>query len=126
MIQLNLSRWKKSKNKEIEKKIVFICDILHFFKLSKTNYFTRFFTIAIFFSRVLTSIEDMLEKDIKDNRAIGKYGAEAILAQKNVGDDLVHVITHCNTGSLATAGYGTALGIIRALHEAKRIGICQY
>jgi methylthioribose-1-phosphate isomerase len=30
----------------------------------------------------------------------------------------VCVLTHCNTGSLATAAYGTALGIIRALHDA--------
>ena len=35
----------------------------------------------------------------------------------------VNVLTHCNTGSLATAGYGTALGVIRALHEAGRIGM---
>jgi methylthioribose-1-phosphate isomerase len=82
----------------------------------------NFLIVSLLFFRVLTSIEDMLVKDISDNRAIGKYGAEAILSQKGVGDDLVHVITHCNTGSLATAGYGTALGIIRALHEAKRVG----
>ena len=29
----------------------------------------------------------------------------------------MNILTHCNTGSLATAGYGTALGVIRALHE---------
>ncbi len=33
----------------------------------------------------------------------------------------VRVLTHCNTGSLATAGYGTALGVIRALHEAGKL-----
>uniref|UniRef100_A0A161MIH3 Methylthioribose-1-phosphate isomerase n=1 Tax=Triatoma infestans TaxID=30076 RepID=A0A161MIH3_TRIIF len=32
------------------------------------------------------------------------------------------VLTHCNTGSLATAGYGTALGVIRQLHELGKLG----
>ncbi|KAF9968721.1 S-methyl-5-thioribose-1-phosphate isomerase [Mortierella alpina] len=57
---------------------------------------------------------DMLEEDVKDNMNIGKFGAEFILNVWKGGNDL-RVITHCNTGSLATAGYGTALGIIRAL-----------
>lgn len=63
----------------------------------------------------------MLLKDIEDNKAIGRYGSEAIL-KSVVGDGSVRVITHCNTGSLATAGYGTALGVIRSLHETKRLG----
>ena len=50
----------------------------------------------------------MLEKDVSDNKSIGKYGADSILQQNN--DKPVSVLTHCNTGSLATAGYGTALG----------------
>jgi len=49
----------------------------------------------------------MLDKDIADNKAIGRHGAEAILV-KTGGP--AAVLTHCNTGSLATAGYGTALG----------------
>lgn len=45
----------------------------------------------------------MLVKDISDNKAIGSYGSEAIL--KNItGDGPVQILTHCNTGSLATAG----------------------
>jgi methylthioribose-1-phosphate isomerase len=31
--------------------------------------------------------------------------------------DKVSILTHCNTGSLATGGYGTALGVIRSLHQ---------
>lgn len=49
----------------------------------------------------------MHAEDIAANRSIGKYGAE-LLAD---GDT---VLTHCNAGALATAGYGTALGVIRA------------
>lgn len=63
----------------------------------------------------------MLEKDIADNEAIGRAGADAILF-KVPGDSLVRVLTHCNTGSLATAGYGTALGVIRSLFSLKRLG----
>lgn len=70
--------------------------------------------------RLIKSIESLLEKDIADNKAIGKYGAEAIMsANKN---PKVNILTHCNTGSLATAGYGTALGVIRHLHEKNQIG----
>ncbi|XP_060523476.1 methylthioribose-1-phosphate isomerase [Cylas formicarius] len=70
--------------------------------------------------KFLTTIEDMLEKDIADNRAIGENGAKEILTRVS-GDSLVRILTHCNTGSLATAGYGTALGVIRSLHEMKRL-----
>eukprot|EP00039_Didymoeca_costata_P019592 m.338171 g.338171 ORF g.338171 m.338171 type:complete len:363 (+) comp18328_c0_seq1:19-1107(+) len=66
---------------------------------------------------VIKEMEAFLPKDIADNRAIGKYGAEEIMKGKPPGTK-VSVLTHCNTGSLATAGYGTALGVIRALHEA--------
>ncbi|KAG0216498.1 S-methyl-5-thioribose-1-phosphate isomerase [Mortierella sp. GBA30] len=64
--------------------------------------------------------ERMLKEDVKDNVNIGMYGAEFILSAWRGGDDL-RVITHCNTGSLATAGYGTALGIIRALASQKKL-----
>lgn len=62
----------------------------------------------------------MLQKDISDNKAIGDFGAEAIL--KRVTSENVRILTHCNTGSLATAGYGTALGVIRSLHSSNKIG----
>lgn len=78
------------------------------------------YTIKIYICRILKSIEGMLEKDISDNKAIGNFGADAILS--NMVNKNVRILTHCNTGSLATAGYGTALGVIRALHERNRIG----
>ena len=58
----------------------------------------------------MESFEEMLEADIKVNKKIGQFGAEHILLN-NHGKP-VNVMTHCNTGSLATAGYGTALGEI--------------
>ncbi len=61
--------------------------------------------------------EEILAEDIEINRRMGKYGQKLI--SKNAT-----VLTHCNAGSLATGGYGTALGVIRAANEAgKRIGV---
>ncbi len=48
-------------------------------------------------------------EDVAANRAMGEHGAELIGARTSV-------ITHCNAGALATGGYGTALGVIRAAH----------
>ncbi len=53
----------------------------------------------------------IFEEDIAGNRRMGAFGAE--LVPKGA-----RVMTHCNAGALATAGYGTALGVIRAAHEA--------
>lgn len=64
----------------------------------------------------------MLIADVADNKGIGGHGADWIVKHSppsvsNHGDDgRISILTHCNTGSLATAGYGTALGVIRSLH----------
>lgn len=68
---------------------------------------------------VLDYSEFMLERDVNDNKAIGKFGAEAIL--KKTGKDTINLVTICNTGSLATAGYGTALGVARRLQEMDKL-----
>jgi methylthioribose-1-phosphate isomerase len=65
---------------------------------------------------ILEYSEFMLERDVSDNKAIGKFGAQAIL--EKTGKDKVDILTICNTGSLATAGYGTALGVVRSLQES--------
>ena len=59
----------------------------------------------------------MLIADVSDNKGIGHHGATWILANTSHKDP-ISVLTHCNTGSLATAGYGTALGVIRSLHSS--------
>ena len=65
----------------------------------------------------IMAAEQMLIKDVADNRAIGDNGAKWLISQ-NPSLPKFKVLTHCNTGSLATAGYGTALGVIRSLHNA--------
>jgi methylthioribose-1-phosphate isomerase len=51
------------------------------------------------------------EEDIEINKAIGRHGAPLV-------PDGRTILTHCNAGALATAGYGTALGVVRAAVEA--------
>jgi len=56
-------------------------------------------------------------EDLEGNRLIGKYGNELL-------GNAPTILTHCNAGALATSGYGTALGVIRAAHESgKRVAV---
>ena len=53
------------------------------------------------------------KEDIAANKQLGKFGAQMLRNAR-------HLMTHCNAGALATAGYGTALGVMRALKEEGR------
>ena len=53
------------------------------------------------------------EEDVATNRAIGRHGIDLV-------PEGARVLTHCNAGGLACVGYGTAVGVIRAAHEAGR------
>lgn len=77
----------------------------------------RLLSVAELREKLSDFASSMRAKDIADNQAIGKHGAEAIRANlKKEGKAIL--LTHCNTGSLATAGFGTALGVVRAVAEA--------
>ncbi len=68
-------------------------------------------------ARLLHEAHAILEEDVRINRKMGEHGA-ALLPQE------ARVLTHCNAGALATAGHGTALGVIRSAVEAgKRIAV---
>ena len=68
-------------------------------------------------SRLIAEAKRMHGEDVEVNRAMGRCGAELI-------PDGATVLTHCNAGALATAGYGTALGVIRAAVESgKRVAV---
>jgi len=54
------------------------------------------------------------DEDFESCRAMGKWGAEVVPAN-------ARILTHCNAGALATAGYGTALGVIRAAAEQGKV-----
>ncbi|MCF8047212.1 MAG: S-methyl-5-thioribose-1-phosphate isomerase [Desulfarculaceae bacterium] len=55
--------------------------------------------------------EMMLAEDVAINRAMGRHGNKLVPKRATI-------LTHCNAGSLATGGYGTALGVVRAAAEA--------
>jgi len=67
--------------------------------------------------RLIAEAKLVYEEDIATNKAIGAHGADLVPDGKTV-------LTHCNAGALATAGYGTALGVIRAAVSAgKKIDV---
>jgi methylthioribose-1-phosphate isomerase len=66
---------------------------------------------------LLAEAHAILAADIRINRALGAHGAALL-------PDTARVLTHCNAGALATAGHGTALGVVRSAVEAgKRIAV---
>lgn len=67
----------------------------------------------------IAAAEAMLSEDVATNVAIGNFGATKILEMRP--KEAIRVLTICNTGSLATAGYGTALGVVRSLHTLGRL-----
>ncbi|KAI1184652.1 hypothetical protein F5B17DRAFT_433344 [Nemania serpens] len=68
----------------------------------------------------VAAAEEIFRKDTETNLLIGEHGSKWLVANAPVKspEGKVSVLTHCNTGSLATSGHGTALGIIRSLHSA--------
>jgi methylthioribose-1-phosphate isomerase len=65
-----------------------------------------------------------MAEDLAANRDLSRHGADWILDRlgRSTGDDPVRVLTHCNAGALATTGWGTALGVVRELHERDVLG----
>jgi len=66
--------------------------------------------------RLLDEAQAILSEDLAANRAMGAHGATLV-------PDGARLLTHCNAGALATAGYGTALGVIRAAHERGKLAM---
>jgi methylthioribose-1-phosphate isomerase len=70
----------------------------------------------------VAELQDLLEQearaihdeDLESCRAMGRFGADVV-------PDGARILTHCNAGALATAGYGTALGVIRAAAERGKV-----
>jgi methylthioribose-1-phosphate isomerase len=66
---------------------------------------------------LLEEAHRILAEDVAANRAMGEHGAKLLA-------DNARVLTHCNAGALATAGHGTALGVVRsAIAAGKRIAV---
>jgi methylthioribose-1-phosphate isomerase len=68
-------------------------------------------------ARLASEARRIHDEDVQSCRAMGAHGASLV-------PDAARILTHCNAGALATAGYGTALGVIRAAAEqGKRIAV---
>jgi methylthioribose-1-phosphate isomerase len=114
---------------ELDREFGIICRVIAGTRPTAVNLFWAVDRMKAVYARVRPSgaetiknalIEEALtvyREDIEANRAMGRMGQELI-------PDGARVLTHCNAGALATAGYGTALGVIRAAVEAgKKISV---
>jgi len=73
--------------------------------------------LAAIREQLIDEARKIREEDIAINQAIGRHGADLVPDGKTV-------LTHCNAGALATAGFGTALGVIRAaVLQGKKIDV---
>jgi len=105
------------------------CDLMAGTRPTAVNLFwaidrmKRTFAAAVQAGESVDQIKDRLDaeatrihdEDVASCRAMGAFGAEVVPAD-------ARILTHCNAGALATAGYGTALGVIRgAVEQGKRV-----
>ena len=67
-------------------------------------------------ARLLAEAQAIRDEDIAANRAMGGHGAALVPPN-------ARILTHCNAGALATAGYGTALGVVRAAHAQGKVAL---
>jgi methylthioribose-1-phosphate isomerase len=108
-----------------------ICDLMAATRPTAVNLFwaiermKRTFARAVRAGESVDQIKDRLDReadaihdeDVASCRAMGEFGAQVV-------PDDARVLTHCNAGALATAGYGTALGVIRgAVEKGKRVAV---
>ncbi len=67
-------------------------------------------------ARLLAEAQAIAEEDVAANRALAEHGARLVPAH-------ARILTHCNAGALATAGYGTALGVVRTAHAQGKVAL---
>jgi methylthioribose-1-phosphate isomerase len=67
-------------------------------------------------ARLLREAQAILDEDVAGNRALGDHGAALV-------PERARILTHCNAGALATAGYGTALGVVRSAHAQGKVAL---
>ncbi len=117
------------KSDNLETDMPVICDTLAQTRPTAVNLFwaidrmkrvydqTKSASLADIRARLVKEAALVREEDIAINEAIGKHGADLVPDGKTV-------LTHCNAGALATAGFGTALGVIRAaVQMGKKIDV---
>jgi len=128
-IALGVKNSKAESIGDLKREFEHICDVLGKTRPTAVNLFWAIRRMQEKFERIRirpipqikqTLIEEaqrMHAEDIAANQAMGRHGATLMPAEGGV-------LTHCNAGALATAGYGTALGVIRAaIEQGKKIHV---
>jgi methylthioribose-1-phosphate isomerase len=122
-IALGLKNSKAENIADLKKELDQICELMGQTRPTAVNLFwairrmtekfesLRARPIAEIQQALIEESQRMHAEDIAANQAMGRYGATLMPSSGGV-------LTHCNAGALATAGYGTALGVIRAAIEA--------
>ena len=114
----------KADDENVDAEVKKVCDVLAATRPTAVNLFwainrmrsiyrdqrDRGVALAEIRRSLIDEAERVLQEDIASNQALGRHGAALL---PNGGT----VMTHCNAGALATGGYGTALGVIRAAVE---------
>jgi methylthioribose-1-phosphate isomerase len=120
-IALGMSRSKSQGTKQFAVEFNKLCDMMAGTRPTAVNLFwaiarmKRVFSDAVLAGRSVDDVKAVLireaqaihDEDVESCRAMGRHGADVVPAN-------ARILTHCNAGALATAGYGTALGVIRA------------
>ncbi len=128
-IALGVKNSKAETTEELKRDLDQICDLMGKTRPTAVNLFwaigrmqekferVRIRTVAQIKQDLIEESQRMHAEDIAANQAMGLHGATLMPSQGGV-------LTHCNAGALATAGYGTALGVIRAaVEQGKKIHI---
>jgi methylthioribose-1-phosphate isomerase len=122
-IALGVKHSKAESAGELKRELDEICDVIGKTRPTAVNLFWAIQRMQEKFERIrirpipqikrelIEEAQRMHAEDIAANQAMGRHGATLMPSSGGV-------LTHCNAGALATAGYGTALGVIRAAVEA--------
>ncbi len=127
-IALGMRRSKATGTKQFAVEFTSLCELMAGTRPTAVNLFwaiarmKKSFSEAVKAGLSVAELQDHLDReaqaihdeDVESCRAMGQYGAEVVPAD-------ARILTHCNAGALATAGYGTALGVIRAAAEAGKV-----
>lgn len=128
-IALGVNNSRTESSADLKRELDQICDVIGKTRPTAVNLFWAIRRMQEKFERVrvrpiahikqalIEEAQRMHAEDIAANQAMGRHGATLMPASGGV-------LTHCNAGALATAGYGTALGVIRAaVEEGKKIHV---
>jgi methylthioribose-1-phosphate isomerase len=128
-IALGVSNSKAESSRDLKRDLDQICDVIGKTRPTAVNLFWAIRRMQEKFERIqirpipqiksnlIEEARRMHAEDIAANQAMGRHGATLMPSTGGV-------LTHCNAGALATAGYGTALGVIRAaVEQGKKIHV---